>query len=153
MELEESRQQGDHMPPNTAPRKQPNRSRLYKTMAVILTIAVWGGLLYGGYYLANTYIQKNQEYIDEKVAQIKEQNHQQLKDFKSDINKEITNVQRNLDQVETNLTAIEKNIESTEEVITGANKTKKSLQEKIDELNKQLNELKTALKQLEDASQ
>ncbi len=114
----------------------------------VIFVAVWAGLLLGGYYLANTYIQKSHAYIDEKIKEVELANKQQIEQVEN----QMQGVKSGLSEVQEGLASIQEELHLTGETLGGTDKTKQALNTRIDQLNKQLNELKTSLKKLEDAA-
>jgi len=136
-------------------RKKTNRNtrnKLGLTISlVILSIGLWGGLLYGGYWLANGYIAESKAYIDAKVEQIEKQNQEQMNTFK-ELQTELDQVYAELLDVKGELVFIQEDLALTGETLSGTDKTKQTLQKRIDELNKQLNTLRASIQKLEDAA-
>lgn len=124
--------------------KEGKRSILPVVAAVIL----WGGLAYGGYTYANYTLEKNQQYIDQRITSIEASNLKLVKQME----KQLILVQDEMKIVQDGLASIKEELQLTGETIGGTNKTKQALQGRIDQLNKQLVELKASLKKLEDAA-
>lgn len=118
------------------------RKRLaIQILLVTLVVACWGGLVYGGYYLANQYIQKTRLYVDQQLHEIKLQNEQQ-----------VTLLQTELLKIHEELGLIKEELAFADETLNGSNQTKTALQERMALLDSQLNQLKASLKQLEEAA-
>ncbi|MEW9671371.1 hypothetical protein ABLT31_21265 [Ammoniphilus sp. 3BR4] len=128
--------------PSAATDRRREKKRLaIQILLVTLVVAVWGGLLYGGYYLANQYIQETRLYVDQQLNEIKQQNQQQ-----------VTLLQTELLKVHEELGLIKEELAFADETLNGSNQTKTALQERMALLDSQLNQLKTSLKQLEEAA-
>ena len=114
----------------------------------ILSLSVWSALIYGGYTLADNYIQANKAYIDQQVDEVENENSKQFQKIESDI----AGLSNEMTSINDDLKTIQDYLELTGETIDGTNETKQALQQKIDELNEKLNELQRSLEKLEDAS-
>lgn len=115
---------------------------------VILAVLLWIGLAYAGYAFAVHTLDKQQQFIDQRFAQVQEENQQKM----SEMSKQLALVQDELKNVQGGLSSIEEELQLTGQTIGGTNKTKEALQDRIDQLNKQLVDLKSSLKKLEDAA-
>ncbi|OEF99951.1 hypothetical protein BHF71_07070 [Vulcanibacillus modesticaldus] len=132
--------------------KKSSKSKLIlKASKITISILVWGSLLYGGYFLANQYINETKDYINDKIAQIEKQNQKQMEVFNK-LQIDLDEIYDELINIRGELLLIEEDLALTGETLNGTDKTKIALQERIDELNKQLNELQEAIKKLEDAA-
>lgn len=151
MDLEYEQQRAEPLPNALKRNKDKKRKRaivFLKVIVFLLSVAIWAALVYGGYYVANTFIEDSKNYVDQRIGEVKELNHQQLEQLIYDIK----DVQVEIANIESELTIIQNDLKLTEEVITGADKTKLSLQQNIVELNKRLDQLRVAISRLEDAS-
>jgi len=113
-----------------------------------LAVLLWAGLAYGGYAFAMHTLDKQQQAVDLRIAQVQKENEAQMQAM----GEQITLVQDEMEKVASGLANIHEELQMTGETIGGTDKTKQALQERIDQLNKQLVELKTSLKKLEDAA-
>lgn len=117
-------------------------------MPVVAAVILWGGLAYGGYAFANHTLEKNQQYIDQRIQSLEATNAKQVKTMEQ----QLASVTDEMKTVQDGLVAIKEELQLAGETIGGTNKTKQALNVRIDQLNKQLGELKASLKKLEDAA-
>lgn len=117
-------------------------------LPTLLAIVLWAGLAYGGYAFAMHTLDKQQQFVNQRITQVQEQNQEQMKAM----GEQLTLVQDEMSEVTSALTLIQEELQMTGEAIGGTDKTKQALQERIDQLNTQLAELKASLKKLEDAA-
>lgn len=115
---------------------------------LLLTIVVWAGLACAGYAFAVHTLDKQQQYVNQRFAQVQEENQKQI----NALGEQLTQVQEEMKAVQDGLANLEEDLQLTGESIGGTNKTKEALQDRIDQLNKQLVDLKASLKKLEDAA-
>lgn len=133
-------------------KKRPRKGIIVlKILLLLLSISLWGSLLYGGYWLANKYISESKQYINTKVAQIETKNQEQMQTFK-DLQEDLDKIYTELKNVKGQLQYIQEDLTLTGETINGTDKTKQALQHRIDELNIQLVDLQDSIKKLEDAA-
>jgi uncharacterized protein HemX len=123
-----------------APRRTRQRSNklIRYVLLPVVTLSVWGGLLYGGYWLAQQYIADSHSYIDQQIQRVQEQNTQHM----SQVVAELQRMQAELDQIQEELVFADK-------TVNGSNQTRQALQERMTTLDKQLSELKLSLEKLE----
>jgi septal ring factor EnvC (AmiA/AmiB activator) len=117
-------------------------------MPTVLALLLWGGLAYGGYAFAMHTLDKQQQFVNQRITQVQEKNQEQMKAMGD----QLTLVQDEMAEVVSGLTVIQEELQLTGETIGGTDKTKQALQQRIDQLNTQLVELKASLKKLEDAA-
>ncbi|MFP3392819.1 hypothetical protein [Brevibacillus sp. SIMBA_040] len=117
-------------------------------LPMILAILLWGGLAYAGYAFAVHTLDKQQQFVNQQIQQVHEENQKQVRV----LGEQLTMVQDEMKNVQSGLTNLEEDLELTGATIGGTNKTKEALQDRIDQLNKQLVDLKASLKKLEDAA-
>lgn len=115
---------------------------------LLISLVLWGGLAYGGYWLANQYIKESRAYIDTQLTQVEEQNQKHMDDLQIKIDELYVELQG----VESELALIQEDLALTGESLNGSDDTKVALQSRIDELNKQLKALQTSIQKLEDAA-
>lgn len=132
-------------------RKRRGKKTAVTVFIMLISIAIWGGLVYGGYYLANQYVAESKAYINQKVSEIKKQNQEQMIAF-NELQQKLTEINDELLSVKGELVFIQEDLAITGETINGTDETKKALQERIVQLNTQLNELQASIKRLEDAA-
>ncbi|WP_134702708.1 hypothetical protein [Ammoniphilus sp. YIM 78166] len=130
MQIEES---------NMKKRRKANANQ--QLLIGVLTLVVWGGLLYGGYYLANQYIKNTQAYVQQQIQEVKVHNEQQ-----------VALLQTELLKMQEELGLIKEELAFADETLNGTNQTKHALQERMAMLDSQLTQLKTSLKHLEEAA-
>lgn len=117
-------------------------------LPVILAVLLWVGLAYAGYAFAVHTLDKQQQYVNSRIAAVQEENQLAM----SEMEEQLTLVQDEMKNVQDGLSNLEEDLQLTGETIGGTNKTKEALQDRIDQLNKQLVDLKASLKKLEDAA-
>lgn len=117
-------------------------------LPMILAILLWGGLAYAGYAFAVHTLDKQQQFVNQQIQQVHEENQKQVRV----LGEQLTMVQDEMKNVQSGLANLEEDLELTGATIGGTNKTKEALQDRIDQLNKQLVDLKASLKKLEDAA-
>ncbi|GED70331.1 hypothetical protein BRE01_40330 [Brevibacillus reuszeri] len=117
-------------------------------LPMILAILLWGGLAYSGYAFAVHTLDKQQQFVNQQIQQVQEENQKQVRA----LGEQLTLVQDEMKNVQSGLANLEEDLELTGKTIGGTNKTKEALQDRIDQLNKQLVDLKASLKKLEDAA-
>jgi septal ring factor EnvC (AmiA/AmiB activator) len=127
-----------------APRTDEKRSLVPAVMAVLL----WVGLACAGYAFAVHTLDKQQQFVNQRIQEVQAQNEQQMRQLEE----QLALVQDEMKQVQNGLANLQEDLQLTGETIGGTNKTKQALQDRIDQLNKQLVELKASLKKLEDAA-
>ncbi|MED1916951.1 hypothetical protein P4V64_16675 [Bacillus thuringiensis] len=117
-------------------------------LPIVLAVLVWVGLAYAGYAFAVYTLDKQQQFVNQRIDQIQEDNQKQTKA----LGDQLTLVQEEMQNVQKGLGNLEEDLALTGETIGGTNKTKEALQDRVDQLNKQLVDLKASLKKLEDAA-
>lgn len=117
-------------------------------MPTVLAVLLWAALAYGGYAFAMHTLDKQQQFVNQRITQVQEKNQEQMKAM----GEQLTLVQDEMSEVVSGLTNIQEELQMTGETIGGTDKTKQALQERIDQLNTQLVDLKASLKKLEDAA-
>jgi septal ring factor EnvC (AmiA/AmiB activator) len=117
-------------------------------LPVILAVLLWVGLAYAGYAFAVHTLDKQQQYVNSRIAAVQEENQLAM----SEMEEQLILVQDEMKNVQDGLSNLEEDLQLTGETIGGTNKTKEALQDRIDQLNKQLVDLKASLKKLEDAA-
>ncbi|CAJ1002115.1 MULTISPECIES: hypothetical protein [Bacillales] len=127
-----------------APGTDDKRSLVPTVIAVLL----WLGLAGVGYAFAVHTLDKQQQFVTQRLQEVQAQNEQQMKQ----VEEQLALVQNEMKQVQSGLATLQEDLQLTGETIGGTNKTKQALQDRIDQLNKQLGELKASLKKLEDAA-
>ncbi len=132
-------------------RRNSLRNIIVTSILLILSLSLWGSLLYGGYWLANQYINESRVYIDTKVEQIEEQNQQQIENVKA-LQTELDKVHEELINIKDELVYIQEYLALTGETLNGTDKTKEALDKRIDQLNAQLSDLQASIQRLEDAA-
>lgn len=134
------------------PKKNPKDAKTVLTISLlVLSLGLWVGLLYGGYWLADQYINKSKAYIDTKIEQIEEQNQKQMETFK-ELQTGLDDIYAELLNVKSELIFIQEDLTLTGETLNGTDKTKQALQQRIEELTTQLNNLQASIQRLEDAA-
>lgn len=121
----------------------------------LLTLAVWGGLAYGGYTLATNHIDSlhNQQAEIEAKLMAKIEGVQSENSAKFDtLNDELNELTAKLESVSEKLESIREELQLTSDSISGNDDTKLALQAQISALDKQLNELRKSLEKLENAA-
>lgn len=135
--------------PKRHPRK--TRSKLYYivlTLIILFSLALWGSLVYGGYWWINQYLVENKAYFDTRVVEIEMQNQKDIDDLQI----KLDDVYGELLNVKNELVLIQEDLALTGETLNGTDKTKQALQVRIDQLSVQLNELQASIQRLEDAA-
>lgn len=117
-------------------------------MPTVLAIFLWAALAYGGYAFTMHTLDKQQQFVNQRITQVQEKNQEQMKAM----GEQLTLVQDEMSEVVSGLAHIQEELQMTGETIGGTDKTKQALQERIDQLNTQLVDLKASLKKLEDAA-
>ncbi|OEH92831.1 hypothetical protein [Bacillus solimangrovi] len=129
----------------------PPRKNIQKKKRIILfsvSIIVWAALVYGGYFIANQYIEKSQTYLNDRISEIEATNEKQVET----LNKQLSSVHEEMLNVKSELVFIQEDLALTGESLNGTDKTKSALQERMVALDKQLEELRKSIARLEDAS-
>ncbi|QOY35083.1 hypothetical protein AWH56_020630 [Anaerobacillus isosaccharinicus] len=124
---------------------------LLKLAYILLAVIIWGGLLYGGYNVADNYFKEIHSYLDEEILEMKTQNEEVIEQLER-FNEELQFSTEELTMITLELNVIKEALELTGETITGSDQTRFALQEKISELDKRLNQLTTQLIKLEEAA-
>lgn len=121
----------------------------------LVSLAAWCGLAYGGYALAENYINK----LHTQQAEIESRLLMQIEEVQSVNNARIDDLNADLNELTSQMVAVSEKIESireelqmTSDSITGNDDTKLALQAQISALDNQLNELRESLRKLEDAA-
>lgn len=127
----------------------PSRTENRRTwLPVVAAVVLWGGLAYGGYAFAVHTLDKQQQFVSQRIAQVQEANQQQMKEM----GEQLALVQEEMQKVQRGLSNIEEELQLTGETLGGTDETKQALSERISQLNNQLVELKKSLQKLEDAA-
>jgi chromosome segregation ATPase len=120
----------------------------------VLTLLVWSGLFYGGYYYTSKYLQQIHPAIASQIEEVKLENQrveaemtQNMKSLQEEINKS----NQEMTKISSELYLIREELELTGETLTGSDETRQSLQEQMSELDQQLVALKQQLEKLEEA--
>lgn len=142
--------QQEWIPPRQKSDKNPRKEKGIIGWLVI-SLLVWGSLVYGGYFLANQYIKESKAYIDTTIEQMETQNKEQIEIIK-ELQTKFDQVYSELLNIKSELAFIQEDLALTGETLNGTDKTKQALQQRIDQLNKQLNELQASIQRLEDAA-
>ncbi|MBP1934096.1 hypothetical protein [Ammoniphilus resinae] len=124
----------------TSPQRKRKRRAIHPAIPIIIGVILWAGLLFGGYKVAEHYIQNTQSYIDERIAEVNQHNEEKIGALQGELGK-----------VQEELSAIQEELAMTDETINGTNETKQALESRMAALDKQLASLKNSLKQLEEA--
>ena len=117
-------------------------------LPVTLAVLLWGGLAYGGYAFSMYTLDKQQQYVNQRIAQVQEENQQQMQQM----GEQLALVEEEMHDVQRGLSNIEEELQLTGETIGGTDQTKQALSERINQLTNQLAELKKSLEKLEDAA-
>ena len=130
-------------------KRNSSTSKKGLTISLFVTsLILWGGLVYGGYWLANQYINESKAYVDAKIEEVEKQNQEEMIELEAQLN----GVYTELLNVKAELVFIEEDLALTGATLGGTDDTKVALQQRIDELNKQLKVLQTSIERLEDAA-
>lgn len=113
-----------------------------------VSILLWIGVLFGGYWFANQYIETSKADIDTRIDEIETQNQKEV----AELQLKLDEAYQELVYIKEELAYIEENLALTGESLNGSDETKVALQQRIDELNKQLKELQASIQKLEDAA-
>lgn len=134
--------------------QRKNRSGIgskLKIIFYILTVLLWGGLLYGGYLLALDYFEESNAYLDKKIEEVKIQNEAALTELQR-FNEELQDSTEELVLIKDELNYLKEALELTGETITGSDETRLAIEERIKVLDKQLSQLQKQLVKLEEAA-
>lgn len=131
------------------PKEETNKRKIVILISLLtFTLLLWGGLLYGGYWYANQYIEKSKATIDSKISEIEAQNQDDV----AGLQLKLDEANHELQYIKEELIYIQENLALTGESLNGSDDTKVALQQRIDELNNQLKVLQTSIQRLEDAA-
>ncbi|WLR52967.1 hypothetical protein LC040_08815 [Bacillus tianshenii] len=120
-----------------------------KVMSLVIgSVLLWVGLVVGGYFLADHYIQQSQHYLDKRITAVEANNEKQVKQMENELNA----VHKEMLNVKSELVFIQEDLQLTGETLDGTDKTKTALQQRMQDLDKQLEELRKSIARLEDAS-
>ncbi|WP_400163361.1 hypothetical protein ACAF76_007785 [Brevibacillus sp. TJ4] len=117
-------------------------------LPVTLAVLLWAGLAYGGYAFAVHTLDKQEQLVNARIAQLQEENQGHM----NALGEQLALVQDEMKDVQQGLSTIEEELQLTGETIGGTDETKQALSERITQLNNQLAELKKSLEKLEDAA-
>ncbi|MEO3946462.1 hypothetical protein [Gorillibacterium sp. CAU 1737] len=139
-------------------KSRTERKRMPRWVVLVLFLAVWIGIGYGGYTLAKTYIGGIQQQLDDiartnetEIAQMQEK----LTALKSAMDEQKTQaatLQDKLGTVEKELTAVKEEMSLAGDSLSSTAETKKALSNRITDLSKQLTELRKLVQRLEEAA-
>lgn len=115
-------------------RKRTKRTTARSNLpALILTVLVWAGLVFGGFYLAK-------DYIDNSIKNVQETNAMNVQA----LNERLNNLHGEMEEIKSALAQADETLSST-------NTTRQQLNEKIDQLDKQLKQLQKSLQILRES--
>jgi len=120
------------------------KQKKYDTKSIIIIVSIivlWGGLIFAGYWFANSLNAKNLAYIDSKIGE-------QFKELQPKIDA----ITAEVDDLKNDLLTINQMLASTGELLDGTDTNKVALEQRINELNSQLRELQKAIARLQDAA-
>ena len=136
-------------------RKTTLLEKKWKTPAlIVLSVLIWGGLVYGGFYLAHKEMRETEQYFSNQMIEIKLENQrieEELTGAMQLVQNDLESFTQEIAQVRSEMYMIQEELELTGETITGTDQTRLSLQERITELDKQLAGLREQLRKLEAA--
>ena len=107
--------------------KQARKKNRTPIFAYILALALWGGLIFGAYYYATTY-------IDSSIRNVQETNALHMK-----------GVEERLDIIQAELEVVKEALASTDQTLARTDSTREELNQRIEELDRQLEQLEESL--------
>ena len=128
-----------------------NSASKVKIILSLLSIILWVGLIYGGYFFAVDYFEESNAYLDEKIEEVKLQNETALTELQR-FNEELQYSTDELALIKDELAYLKESLQLTGESITGGDETRLAIEERMKELDKQLAELQKQLVKLEEAA-
>lgn len=102
-------------------------------LCVLLAVFIWGGLVYGGFYIAR-------QYIDRSIQKVQQTNAMNVKALED-----------RLETMSGEMREIEKRLGMAGQTLSSSDSTQKELNVKIQKLDVQLQELERSLKILKEA--
>jgi len=113
--------------------RRTGSERSFGPLYIVLFLLVWGGLVYGGFYLSK-------QYFDQEITNIQQTNALNIQEIKD-----------RMDSMTNELIAIKGDLSNTDETISSSSSIQEELNEKIEVLDKQLENLEKSLKILREA--
>lgn len=147
-----SSQRDDLLPRQSKARERVQKNSRRTLWLAILSVAVWCGLMYGGYALLIHNLHTQQSEFESRLQGQIEETRLENSEKLEQLNAELTELALNMEDVSENLESIREALQLTSESISGSDDTKLALQEQISRLDKQLQELKQSLEKLENAA-
>jgi len=119
----------------TFPEREQRRRRSARmsTAAVLILLALWGGIVYFGYTTAKSY-------LDTALQNIQQENAVNLQELTQSI-----------DRISREVSNLRESIESTDSALAGSTKVQNRIDEKLEDLDAQLQELERSLQILKEA--
>ncbi len=115
------------------PRRRTGSPGRLNPLIALLFVALWAGMVYGGYYYAK-------QYFDQSIQNVQQTNA---------VNVQM--LEARLDTLSADLKEIENALRSAGLTLSNSDTTQKELNKKIEKLDKQLQELERSLKILKEA--
>lgn len=112
-------------PKKNTPRRSKNSSGVF--LASILSLALWGGLIYGAYYYSTSYFESAIRNVQETNAM-----HMQA-------------MEERLDNIQLELTVVREALADTDQTLARTDTTREELSQRIEELDHQLEQLQASL--------
>ena len=135
--------------------KRRLREKKLKTpVIVVLILLFWGGLVYGGYYIALKHMQETEQYFANQMIELKLENQrieEEIISVMQLVQTDLESFNQEIVQIRSEMNMIQDELELTGESITGTDQTRLSLQARIIELDQQLAGLREQLRKLEAA--
>lgn len=122
-------------------RKQRKKTAQHNLFLTLLFVALWGALVYGGYWYLDMRLSQMQQQISQSLADIQETNNQQIQE----LDDKLLSVQKEMEIISQ---ALE---ETGKEVSTSGSLNREELNKRMIELDKRLQELTKSLEILKES--
>jgi peptidoglycan hydrolase CwlO-like protein len=131
--MSDTGQVGMNNPQSMMNKRRNTRPRWKDFLSIFLFLVVWGGLVWGGFYIAK-------QYLDKSINNIQQTNAMNMQE-----------VNEKLDSLNLELQALKKEISNTDQTISSSGSIQVELNKKIMVLDQQLKNLEKSLKILKEA--
>lgn len=150
--------QHSHISRTRAEVKKRRKKRIGKGIVWILTLAIWAGLLYGAYTLAESYYHN----IESRLDQLQQTNQQHIDVLNQSIallqlqltknEEDAQALQSQFQEVKSSVEAVKEEVALAGDSLNASDDTKAALSERISALSAELQKLQTSIKKLEEAA-
>ncbi len=131
--MSEAEQLGINSTQSMMNKRRNTRSRWKEFLCIFLLLLVWGGLVYGGFYIAR-------QYLDKSINNMQQTNAMNMQE-----------VNERLDSLNLELNNLRKEISNTDKTLSSSGSIQVELNQKIEVLDKQLKNLEKSLNILKEA--